>query len=52
MSSENFLNEKKNRRYELLDCIRGVTLLSMIFYHGAWDLVNLPGRGGGAGAAA
>lgn len=41
MSSENFLNEKKNRRYELLDCIRGVTLLSMIFYHGAWDLVNL-----------
>lgn len=30
-------------RYALLDTIRGVTLLSMILYHGAWDAVYLLG---------
>ena len=35
--------EQKNgrHRYELLDSIRGITLLSMILYHGAWDIVYL-----------
>ncbi|MCI8994004.1 MAG: DUF1624 domain-containing protein [Eubacterium sp.] len=32
-------------RYIILDRIRGVTLLSMIFYHAVWDLVNLYGAG-------
>lgn len=41
MNSKSFLNEKKNRRYEFPDCIRGLTLLSMVLYHGAWDLVYL-----------
>lgn len=39
------LNKKKSdqtrKRYPLLDSIRGITLLSMILYHGAWDLVYL-----------
>lgn len=35
--------KSKSNRYELLDSIRGITLLSMIFYHGAWDLVYLYG---------
>lgn len=30
-------------RYALLDGIRGITLLSMILYHGAWDLVYIYG---------
>lgn len=30
-------------RYALLDVIRGITLFSMILYHGAWDLVYLYG---------
>ena len=34
---------KERKRYALLDTIRGVTLLSMILYHGAWDLVYLYG---------
>lgn len=33
----------KNKRYELLDSIRGVALLNMIIYHGIWDLVYLFG---------
>ena len=33
----------KNDRYVLLDEIRGLTLISMILYHTAWDLVNLFG---------
>lgn len=41
-------------RYPLLDCIRGMTLLSMILYHGTWDLVYIYGMKwkwyGGAGA--
>ncbi len=41
-------------RYTLLDGLRGLTLISMILYHGAWDLVYLFGvdwdwyRGSGA----
>ena len=34
-------NGAKRKRYALLDSIRGITLLSMILYHGAWDLVYL-----------
>lgn len=33
----------KMKRYHLLDNIRGITLLSMIAYHGTWDLVYLYG---------
>ena len=33
--------ENKKQRYDLLDTIRGITLLSMICYHGAWDFVYL-----------
>lgn len=31
------------QRYHLLDTLRGVTLISMIAYHGAWDWVYLYG---------
>ena len=31
------------QRYEVLDTIRGLALLSMICYHAAWDLVYLFG---------
>ena len=30
-------------RYVLLDSIRGITLLSMILYHGMFDLVEIYG---------
>ncbi len=33
----------RKTRYALLDTIRGIMLLSMILYHGAWDLVYLYG---------
>ena len=33
----------KRKRYTILDNIRGTTLLSMIAYHGTWDLVYLYG---------
>lgn len=29
------------KRYYLLDALRGITLISMIMYHGIWDLVYL-----------
>lgn len=35
----------KKKRYTVLDNIRGITLLSMIAYHGAWDLVYIYGLG-------
>lgn len=35
------ISEKK--RYNLLDSLRGLTLISMILYHGTWDLVYLYG---------
>lgn len=31
------------QRYDLLDSIRGFTMISMILYHGVWDLVYLYG---------
>ncbi len=34
-------------RLELLDTIRGLTLISMILYHACWDLVYLHGAGKG-----
>lgn len=34
---------QKRQRYHLLDVIRGITLLSMIAFHGAWDLVYMYG---------
>ncbi len=36
--------QMKSPRYALLDSIRGITLLSMILYHGTWDLVYLYGK--------
>ena len=30
-------------RYALLDELRGLDLVSMMLYHGCWDLVNLFG---------
>ena len=37
------LMNTERERYGLLDTIRGLTLLSMICYHGVWDLVYLYG---------
>jgi len=28
-------------RYSVLDCVRGISLISMVLYHGVWDLVYL-----------
>lgn len=36
--------EKKSLRYHLLDSIRGLVLVSMILYHGCWDLVYIFGK--------
>ena len=33
----------KKKRYEVLDVLRGIVLISMILYHGAWDLVHIFG---------
>lgn len=33
----------KHIRYEYLDILRGITLISMILYHGIWDLVYIVG---------
>ena len=32
-----------NMRYKIIDEIRGITLISMILYHGIWDLVYIFG---------
>lgn len=37
------LNSRKTKRLELIDTIRGLTLISMIIYHFIWDLVYLYG---------
>ena len=34
----------RSPRYHLLDSLRGLTLVSMILYHGTWDLVYLFGH--------
>lgn len=43
MGSEKRKYPEGSRRYGLLDGIRGITLLSMMAYHGAWDLVYIYG---------
>lgn len=37
-------DEKKKFRYGLLDSLRGLVLVSMILYHGCWDLVYIFGK--------
>ena len=37
---------KKGGRLETLDLLRGLTLISMILYHGMWDLLYLSDAGG------
>ena len=34
---------RRGKRYPLLDVIRGLTIVSMVGYHAAWDLVYLAG---------
>ena len=36
---QNVNNTQKSSRYTLLDTLRGIALVSMILYHGTWDLV-------------
>lgn len=36
-------NPPKPSRYALLDSLRGLALVSMVLYHGCWNLVNLFG---------
>lgn len=36
--------QEKSSRYELLDIGRAVTLISMIVFHGSWDLVYIFGK--------
>lgn len=36
-------NNNTSGRYALLDELRGLDLVSMMLYHGCWDLVNLFG---------
>ncbi len=38
------LQIQQKQRYHLLDMLRGLTLISMILYHGTWDLVYLCGN--------
>lgn len=35
--------QTKHTRYALLDTLRGLAILSMVLYHGSWNLVNLFG---------
>ena len=37
------LKTKRVKRLELIDTIRGLTLISMIVYHFVWDMVYLYG---------
>ena len=37
------MREKGNSRLALLDALRGITLISMIFYHACWDAVYILG---------
>jgi len=43
MDRKRIADTKEGQRYHLLDGIRGITLLSMIAYHGVWDLVYMYG---------
>lgn len=38
---EDKIKESNKQRYGLLDSFRGLVLISMIIYHGSWDLVYL-----------
>ena len=45
-----FFNRKKSDRSGLLDSLRGITVISMVLFHGMWDLyylfdVNADGSG-------
>lgn len=44
MSSSNRRKSNRRVRYHLLDVIRGITLISMICYHAAWDIVYIVGH--------
>lgn len=50
----NKAQEIRHKRYEYLDVLRGITLISMMIYHAIWDLVYIVGvkidwyRSGGA----
>ena len=37
----------QGQRYQILDSVRGFTVLSMVLYHACWDLVHLTGRSWG-----
>ncbi len=41
--SGNVAKKMSKKRYALLDSVRGITLISMILYHGIWDVVYLCG---------
>ncbi len=41
--SEKVTEERKSPRYEYLDILRGITLISMIAYHAMWDVVYIAG---------
>lgn len=43
MSQKSVTKTDRMQRYSLPDVIRGITLLSMIIYHGVWDLVYMYG---------
>ena len=38
---ENIMNENVKKRLELLDTVRGITVISMILYHALWDICYL-----------
>ena len=38
------VNNDQKERYGFIDLVRGITLVSMIFYHATWDLVFLFGK--------
>ena len=40
---ETAVKRNTSGRYALLDELRGLDLVSMMLYHGCWDLVNLFG---------
>lgn len=39
--SNDITTNKERARYELLDAIRGLSIISMVFYHFVWDLVYI-----------
>lgn len=45
MYKDGAIREKQSGRLETLDLLRGLTLISMICYHGMWDFLYLSGTG-------